>query len=74
MACDMCTEEEVVGPLWWVGHPRYRGMLRDLTVFGGVHGFKGPLDQGRNGNFGFHEGVNLGGPLGDPWGSAIRPV
>ena len=72
MACDTCTEEEVVGPLWWVGHPRYRGLLRDLTVFGGVHGFKGPLDQGRNGNFGFHEGINLGGPLGDPWGFSYQ--
>lgn len=57
-----------VGPLWWVGHPRFRGLLRDLSVFGGVHGFKGPPDQGRNGNFGFHEGVNFGAPLGGPWG------
>ncbi len=57
-----------VGPLWWVGHPQFRGLLRDLSVFAGVHGFKGPLDQGRNGNFGFHEGVNFGAPLGGPWG------
>ncbi len=57
-----------IGPLWWVGHPRLRGLLRDLSVFAGVHGFKGPLDQGRNGNFGFHEGVNFGAPLGGPWG------
>ncbi|MCA9101183.1 MAG: hypothetical protein KDA63_08540 [Planctomycetales bacterium] len=37
----------------------------DFTIFGGVHGFKGPLDDGRNGNFGFHEGLNWGGPLWD---------
>jgi hypothetical protein len=40
---------------WW---------FRDLSLFAGVHGFKGPLDQGLNGNFGFQEGVNLGAPLG----------
>ena len=40
---------------WWT---------RDLEIFGGVHGFKGPFDQGRNGNFGFHEGFNFGAPLG----------
>ena len=27
-------------------------------------GLQKPLDQGRNGNFGFHEGVNFGMPLG----------
>jgi len=39
-----------------------------LQLFAGVHGFKGPTDLGRNGNFGFHEGLNWAGPLGDPWG------
>jgi hypothetical protein len=34
---------------------------QELTIFGGVHGFKGPYDQARDsGNFGFHEGFNLG--------------
>ena len=48
---------------WWT---------RDLEFFGGVHGFKGPLDQGRNGNFGFHEGFNFGAPLGVfDWGWQI---
>ncbi len=42
--------------------------VRNLQLFGGVHGFKGPTDLGRSGNFGFHEGVNLGAPVGDPWG------
>jgi len=39
---------------WW----------QDLSLFAGVQGFKGPPDQGLNGNFGFHEGVNFGAPLG----------
>lgn len=48
---------------------RRRGWLRGLSLFGGVQGFKGPLDQGRNGNFGFHEGLNLGMPITDDcWG------
>jgi hypothetical protein len=48
---------------WWT---------RDLEVFAGVHGFKGPFDQGRNGNFGFHEGLNFGAPLGFwDWGWQI---
>ena len=41
---------------------------RNLILFAGVHGFKGPTDLGLGGNFGFHEGVNWGAPLGDPWG------
>jgi hypothetical protein len=48
---------------WWT---------RDLELFAGIHGFKGPLDQGRNGNFGFHEGFNFGAPLGIfDWGWQI---
>lgn len=38
---------------WW----------RNIAIFGGVHAFKGPVDQGQNGNFGFHEGINAGFPL-----------
>lgn len=44
------------------------GLPRSWQIFGGVHGFKGPPDQGHNGNFGFHEGFNLGGPLKPCWG------
>ncbi|MBN1912072.1 MAG: hypothetical protein JW818_20295 [Pirellulales bacterium] len=43
-------------------------LLRRFTFFAGVEGFKGPIDQGVNGNFGFHEGFDFGGPLGGPWG------
>jgi hypothetical protein len=45
-------------------------VLRHISLFGGVHGFKGPVDQGRNGNFGTHQGVNFGAPVGGglDWG------
>jgi hypothetical protein len=34
------------------------------TIHAGVHGFKGPLDQDRDsGNFGFHEGTNIGAKI-----------
>jgi len=42
-------------------------VVTNLNYFGGVHGFKGPTDLGRNGNFGFNYGMNWGSPLGDPW-------
>jgi hypothetical protein len=35
----------------------------ESSVFAGVHAFKGGLDQGQNGNFGFQEGVNFAGSL-----------
>ena len=57
------------GP-WW-GWRRFwhrqQWWLSNFSFFGGVHGFKGIADQGRNGNFGFHEGVNWGAPLGGPF-------
>ncbi len=48
---------------WW---------LKNLTVFGGGQGFKGPVDWGWNGNFGLHEGAGVSGPLGDPWGCGYQ--
>jgi len=47
-------------------------LTRNLSLFAGVHGFKGPTDFGRNGNFGFHEGLNFGAPIGDPWGFSYQ--
>ncbi|MBI2826849.1 MAG: hypothetical protein HYX69_19415 [Planctomycetia bacterium] len=41
--------------------------LNESSVFVGTHAFKGGLDQGQNGNFGFQEGVNFAGSL---WHSA----
>ncbi|MCS7304236.1 MAG: hypothetical protein NZ602_03900 [Thermoguttaceae bacterium] len=46
--------------------------LRNLLVFFGVHGFKGPTDLGHSGNFGFHEGLNWGAPLWEPWGWGVQ--
>jgi|LSQX01.2.fsa_nt_gb hypothetical protein len=43
-------------------------VLASTNFSAGVQGFKGPTDMGRNGNFGFHYGLNRGSPLGDPWG------
>jgi hypothetical protein len=37
--------------------------MDNLWLFAGTTGFKGPVDQGQNGNFGFHEGVNYTVPL-----------
>jgi hypothetical protein len=41
----------------------YGFLFRESSIFGGVQSFKGPLDQGQNGNYGFNEGFNLVGPL-----------
>lgn len=43
--------------------------IKEFVFFGGVHGFKGPLDRDRDGgNFGFHEGFNIGGKMAWlPW-------
>ena len=60
--CGSCVG--LPGPDYWcipVCFPR----LKDVTFWGGVHGFRGPRDfipQGQsNSNFGFQEGVNLSG-------------
>jgi hypothetical protein len=44
-----------------------RALARNTYFFAGIQGYKGPMDLGRNGNFGFHEGLNFGAALGDPW-------
>jgi len=47
-ACNPCDD-------WYLG--------KDLTLHAGVHGFKGPVDAGQNGNFGFQEGFNWSSPF-----------
>jgi hypothetical protein len=42
--------------------------LDESSIFAGVHAFKGGLDQGKNGNFGFQEGVNFAGALWHRYG------
>lgn len=68
--CDDCRR-------WW-----RRGCCRrrchdwcwfdDLTLFVGMAGFKGPVDLGVNGNFGFSYGVNWGAPLWDRFGLGMQ--
>lgn len=41
-----------------------RRLVDETSLFSGTQGFKGPLDLGRNGNFGLHEGVQFAGPIG----------
>lgn len=41
-----------------------RKFMRDVSLFSGPHAFRGPMDFGANGNFGFHWGANLGGATG----------
>jgi hypothetical protein len=69
--CDPCSEcdecDEGGHMLRRCRHDCFMALLRNVTFFAGVHGFKGPVDRGQNGNFGFHEGLNFGAPLGDPW-------
>lgn len=43
---------------------RTRPWVQHLSFSLGVQGFKGSVDQGVNGNFGFNEGVNWSAPLG----------
>jgi hypothetical protein len=40
----------------------------NFSLFTGKQGFKGPVDQGMNGNFGYHGGGNWGMPLIDSRG------
>ena len=74
VACGSCVPgcwqgQSICHQLWNECASR---LSRKVTYFAGVQGFKGPVDQGANGNFGFHEGLNLGMPLGDPWGIGFQ--
>lgn len=57
--CLGCIECEEYGYEDMFCFPRV--FLDESSVFVGPQSFKGPIDQGRNGNFGFHEGFNLAG-------------
>ena len=63
------------GPYWGPGAywgPAPFHFLRNLSIFAGTQGFTGPADNGRNGNFGLHYGVDWGSALGDPWGVGLQ--
>lgn len=49
--CNVCGPDPV------------RVAFENIQLFGGVAAFKSPIDQGLNGNFGFHEGINWSGPI-----------
>jgi hypothetical protein len=55
ICCLFCCE-------WW------DQWAQDMSIFAGTQAFKGPVDQGFNGDFGFHEGINWGSPLWDAMG------
>jgi hypothetical protein len=61
--CADCGSCDTCGPSCGGGGCGHHGWLQNLSVFGGFHAFKGPVDRGQNGNFGLHEGIN--------WGSAL---
>jgi hypothetical protein len=73
--CDPCDGPEC-GQACDFGYEIFDGRchrwLRDFSFFVGGDAFKGPRDYGRNGNFGLNEGLNLAGPLGDPWGCGYQ--
>ncbi len=62
-----CLRQLLCLDCWWNDD-----WIHDFTVFGGVQGFKGPIDQGVNGDFGFHEGVNWGSPVWDAMGLGMQ--
>ena len=82
MACDTCDPwaaggyrdfyDPCYGLCGWFHSRDWGQVFRNFSFFAGIHGFKGPVDQGKNGNFGFHEGLNYGAPLGDPWGMGYQ--
>jgi len=41
----------------------YGFLFRETSIFAGVQSYKGPLDLGRNGNYGFNEGFNVVVPV-----------
>ncbi|MDR3198313.1 MAG: hypothetical protein LBU34_10650 [Planctomycetaceae bacterium] len=55
------SENGYAGPM--LLKPFGTGLLDNLTIFAGTTGFKGELNTGSNGNFGFTEGINWAGPI-----------
>jgi len=63
VGCGACVGRP--GPDYWC-FPICLPRFKELNVWGGVHGFKGPRDSDdfngpNDNNFGFQEGVNIGG-------------
>ena len=68
--CDTCHHSPwTCMKAWCSNSPLFAHCLwENFSEFGGAQAFKGPVDQGVNGNFGFHKGVNWGVPLWDTIG------
>ena len=49
-----------------------RCMWENFSIYTGKQGFKGPVDQGMNGDFGFHAGINWGSPIWDRFGIGFQ--
>ncbi len=69
-AVDCCCQGSCCDCFSCCSHPGYWDCCwcswcwwENLSVFAGPAGFKGPLDLGRNGSFGFSEGLNWSMPL-----------
>jgi hypothetical protein len=62
VSCGSCVGNP--GPDYWC-FPVCLPRLKEMTIWGGAHGFKGPRDYLDGGpgdnNFGFQEGLNIGG-------------
>lgn len=54
---DWCASSPIFAPAIW----------RNFSEFGGVQGFKGSVDLGVNGDFGFYKGLNNAWPVFDRW-------
>ena len=70
-SCDSCYINTCYPDFGWLIHHAflrnfYQKVLCHSTVNLGTEGFKGPVDQASNGNFGFASGINLGLPIGGP--------
>jgi hypothetical protein len=52
-----------LGGDWAAGNCGQPPLSSLFSVFAGIDAFKGPVDQGQNGNHGVHEGFNMGIPL-----------
>ena len=48
--------------------------LQHFSLSTGVHGYKGPMDNGEAGNFGIQEGAEVAGPLGEILGEGVQNI
>jgi len=61
--CSSCWTPGAFGCRWCLGH-RLARCKHQFSILAGVHGFKGPINRGGDGTFGFHDGINFAVPFG----------